>query len=74
MRRICLDAGEDPAGKLAHARAFASPETINGVRGHLRRLVYAYHKHVDVLSGGLEDRVAGIITRTCVGAERSHRG
>jgi hypothetical protein len=74
VRRICLDAGEDPAGKLADARAFASPETINGVRGHLRRLVYAYHKHVDVLSGGLEDRVAGIITRTCSGAGRTHRG
>lgn len=70
-RRICLDPGEDPGRKLAEARAFASEETINGVRRHLRRLVYAYDKHVDGLSGRLEERVESMITRVCAAAPQA---
>lgn len=73
VRRICLEPGEEPAAKLAGARAFASPETIDGVRRHLRRLVYAYQKHVDRLSGRLEDRVRTIIARVCPAADRGAR-
>lgn len=62
-RRICLEAGEQPEAKLAGARGVASPETIDGVRRHMRRLVYAYQRHVDRLSGRLEDRVRTIIAR-----------
>ncbi len=68
--RICLRRDEDPAEKLRAAARWASPETIAGVRRHLRRICYAYQRDIRGLRGPLEDRVASIIEHVCAASHR----
>ena len=59
-RRICLDAGEDPAGKLADA---GDDRGHRACRRHLKAIAYTYARHVAPLRRGpLEHRLEALIS------------
>jgi hypothetical protein len=67
--RICLDPGDDVAGKLELARRTASTDVIRGVRNHLRRIARAFDGLIEPLPGTVEQRIQAIITRSFQGRD-----
>jgi hypothetical protein len=60
-RRICLDGDEDVLGKLEAAKAFASADTIKGVRKHLGAIVRGIATRTFLPQGSIEQRLQYLI-------------
>lgn len=62
QRRVCLTPGERPARKLEAAPRLCSAAAANGVRRHLKRIVYSYRRQLGpVPRGPLGDRLTWLI-------------
>lgn len=59
--RLLLDADEDPAAKIAHAREAASTPTLQGALRHLKSITRLYSRLVRPLRGPLEDQLSTIL-------------
>lgn len=60
--RVCLDRAEVPEEKLSEDEAPCSADTLNGVRRHLKRILYSYRRHLGPLPrGDLETRLRWLI-------------
>lgn len=62
-RRMCLDPAENVEGKLARAERELSTSTVRGVQVHISRVIRAYGRVVDPLSGPRESRVRNVVRR-----------
>lgn len=62
--RVCLDARENPAAKIATSRRRASASTVDACRRHLRQVIYTYGRVIEPLPRGtLEHRLSALIQR-----------
>lgn len=67
--RVCLSRDEDPDEKLGLERPVCSRDTLNGVRRHIKSILYSYQRHLGpVPRGSLEERVSWLIDEMLGGA------